>query len=355
MEAVTLQKDFEVATKTVPKPSILEPTDALVQVHLAGLCGSDLHIYRGDQVGCTFKNVLGHEFMGRVVEVGSEVTGFAVNDRVASAFTTSCGKCFYCQKGLTCRCEKGQLFGWHVDGGQAEYVRVPLASSTLLKLPETITDEEGLLIGDVFPTGFFCAHNGLSGVSQEELAETVVVVIGCGPVGLMSIIGAKESGAARIYAIDSVPERLEIARELGAEPVSPEEKDLVAFFGQKTSGRGADVVFEAVGNPSALKTAFDIMRPGGIISSIGVHTSKSFPFSPADGYNKNVTYKSGRCPARAMMEKLVPILEKKKYNISKIISHRFPLKDAARAYHLFDKKLENCTKVVFVPSHSPDS
>ncbi|KAK9768877.1 hypothetical protein K7432_000108 [Basidiobolus ranarum] len=352
MEAVTFQNNFEVSTKTVPKPTLVEPTDAIVQVHLAGLCGSDLHVYRGDQAGCTPQNVLGHEFMGRIVEVGSEVSGFAVNDRVASAFTTSCGSCFYCKKGLTCRCEKGQLFGWHMNGGQAEYVRVPLASSTLLKLPEAVSDEEGLLIGDVFPTGFFCAHNGLSGIAPEELAETVVAVIGCGPVGLMSIIGAKEFGAAKIYAIDSVQERLDIARELGAETLSPSDGDLVSFFQSKTAGRGADVVFEAVGNPSALKTAFEIMRPGGTISSIGVHTAKDFPFSPAEGYNKNVTYKSGRCPARAMMEKLIPILEKKKYDISRIISHRFSLKEASHAYNLFDKKLDNCTKVVFTPSSS---
>ncbi|ORY05240.1 S-glutathione dehydrogenase [Basidiobolus meristosporus CBS 931.73] len=352
MEAVTFIQDFEILTKVVPRPTLLEPTDVIVQVHLAGLCGSDLHVYRGDEVGCAPHRILGHEFMGRIVEVGGEVSAFEVNDRVSSAFTTSCGECFYCLKGLTCRCEKSQLFGWHIDGAQAEYVRVPLASTTLLKLPEIVSDEEGLLIGDVFPTGFYCARNGLSGIKPEDMADTAVAVIGCGPVGLMSIIGAKELGATKIYAIDSVPERLGIARSLGADAVSS-ENDPIEFLKGKTAGRGVDVVLEAVGNTSALDTAFNIMRPGGIISSIGVHNSADFPFSPAEGYNRNVTYISGRCPARAMMDKLIPILEKKKYNISQIISHRFPLREANQAYHLFDKKLDNCTKVVFVPIDLP--
>jgi len=352
MLAVTFQKPFEVAVSTVDKPSIQEPTDAIVKVSLAGLCGSDLHPYRGAEKGLDPMTIMGHEFVGTIVELGDAVKGLKVGDRVGSGFTTCCGECWYCSRGLTCRCEKGQLYGWKsegkgLEGAQAEYVRVPLASGSLLKLPDSIEDEEAILLGDILSTGFFCASNGFSALTEMEPSEAVVVVIGCGPVGMLACIGAKEHGAKQVFVVDSVSERLQVAADrFGATPLNLNE-DVVATIKAATDGRGADIVLEVVGHPSALELAYSVMRPGGVLSSVGVHTAPTFPFSPGDGYDKNLTYRSGRCPSRAMMDKLLPVLIAKKYPVTSIISHRVPITEAVDMYRKFDGKLDGCTKVVF--------
>ncbi|KAI8579580.1 hypothetical protein K450DRAFT_241667 [Umbelopsis ramanniana AG] len=352
MLAVTFQKPYEVAVSTVEKPKIQEPTDAIVKVSLAGLCGSDLHPYRGAEKGLDPMTIMGHEFVGTIVEVGEQVKGFQVGDRVGSGFTTCCGECWYCSRGLTCRCEKGQLYGWKsqgkgLEGGQAEYVRVPLASGSLLKLPDTIEDEEAILLGDILSTGFFCAMNGFSALTEMEASEAVVVVIGCGPVGMLACIGAKEYGAKQVFVVDSVNERLQVAADrFGATPLNLSQ-DVDAAVKSATGGRGADIVLEVVGHSSALELAYTVMRPGGVLSSVGVHTAPTWPFTPGDGYDKNLTYRSGRCPSRAMMDKLLPVLISKKYAVTSIISHRVPITDAVEMYRKFDGRLDGCTKVVF--------
>lgn len=345
LQALTFHGKQTLKYESATDPKIEAPTDVIVKVHLAGICGSDLHPYHEREKGLDHGTVMGHEFIGEVVEVGRDVTSPEKGDRVFSPFTTNCGRCFYCNKGLTCRCTGGQLFGWvekevGLHGGQAEYVRVPLAASTLLTIPEGVLPEEALLLGDILSTGYFCAENA------EVSPDGVYAVVGCGPVGLMAIIGALELGAEKVYALDSIPGRLELASAFGAIPINYQEENPDEVLGEATEGRGPDAVLEVVGSAAAGIAAYELVRPGGIISTVGFHTEKEMAFSPGQAYDKNLTYKNGRCPARAYMERLVPIVQKNKYDFTKIISHRLPLSDGVRGYQVFDLKLEDCIKVV---------
>ena len=345
MKAITFQGKEKLSFETVADPTIIQPTDVIVKVALTAICGSDLHVYREDEKGLDYGTVMGHEFFGEVVEIGSAVTGLKKGDRVVSPFTTSCGVCYFCKIGLTCRCQQRQLYGWvehghGLHGAQAEYVRVPLADSTLVKSPDGLSEEQVLLTGDIFSTGYFCAEN--AGVRPGGR----YVVLGCGPVGLMAILAAKIQGADEIWAVDSVPERLAIAQRYGAVAVDLSKTDAKQFILEQTNGIGADAVMEVVGNPSAQQLAFDVVRPGGIISSVGVHTASNFTFSPVDAYNKNITYKTGRCPARHYMSKLLPLLGDQQIDLSAIISHRLPLAQGVEGYRIFDQKLDKSLKII---------
>src|SRR6185436_8412011 len=296
MQALTFGGMEKIVYQSVSEPQILEPTDAIVQITLSGICGSDLHVYHGRETGIDEGTVMGHEFVGTVIETGNAVRKFYKGSRVLSPFTTSCGACFYCSIGLTCRCEKGNLFGWiqsghGLHGAQAQYVRVPMADSTLIPLSNDLSEEKGLLLGDIFSTGYFCADN--AGISPSG----TYIVIGCGPVGLMTVVAAKHLGAHNLYAIDYSNERLQMAKEFGAIPLDPSSTDVKATILNATNGRGADAVMEVVGSNEALRLAMDLLRPGGTISSVGVHTAKNFYFSPIEAYDKNLVYKIGRCPA----------------------------------------------------------
>jgi threonine dehydrogenase-like Zn-dependent dehydrogenase len=218
-----------------------------------------------------------------------------------------------------------------------------MADGTLVSLSNDLDETKGLLLGDVFATGYFCADNAISN------KKGLYVVIGCGPVGLMAIMAAKHLGAENVYAVDYVRERLEIAVEFGAIPINPNDRDAKAQIDDLTEGRGADAIMEAVGGSKALRLAADLVRPGGIISSVGVHTDQHFPFSPIEAYNKNLTYKSGRCPAKYYADKLLRNGAAQNLPIEKIITHRFSLKNGAEAYEVFDKKRDNCIKTVLVP------
>lgn len=330
-------------------PVLVEPSDAIVKITMSGICGSDLHVYHGRETGLDHGTVMGHEFSGIVMETGRDVNKFQVGSRVLSPFTTSCGTCFYCQMGLTCRCIKGNLFGWvqqglGLQGAQADFIRIPMADSTLLPLSNDLNEEKGLLLGDVFSTGYFCAENA------AVHSKGTYVVLGCGPVGLMAIVAAKHLAAAKIFAVDSVPERLDKAKEFGAVPLQLDGTDWIEEIMIHTNGRGADAVMEVVGSAEALKLAVKLVRPGGIISSVGVHTDKQFPFSPSEAYDKNLTYKVGRCPARYYSEKLLKEEIVQRYPIEDIITHRFPLEEGKKAYETFDKKIDNCIKAVLLPS-----
>ena len=272
----------------------------------------------------------------------------AVGDRVCCPFTTSCGGCFYCRSGLTSRCDRGQLFGWVQDGqglhgGQAELVRVPLADSTLMAVPEGLSPERALLLGDIFSTGYFCAE--LAGVRPGG----VYAVVGCGPVGVLAALAAVHLGAEKVYAIDRVPERLQLAAHVGAEPLSLDSGDPASVLRDATDGRGVDAALEAVGSAGAERTAVDIVRPGGTVAVVGVHTDATFSFSPVEAYDKNLTYRVGRCPARAYMDRLAPVVIRDDLPIERVISHRWALSDGADAYRLFDEKRDGCTKVVLTP------
>ena len=347
MQALTFGGIEKVVYQSVSEPQILAPTDVIVRITLSSICGSDLHVYHGRETGIDENTVMGHEFVGTVIETGNAVKKFYKGSRVLSPFTTSCGECFYCSIGLTCRCEKGNLFGWvqnghGLHGAQAAYIRVPMADSTLLSLSNDLTEKKGLLLGDVFSTGYFCAENA------EIKPGATYAVIGCGPVGLMAILAAKHLGAEKLFAIDLIPERLAIAEKFGAIPLNASLTDVKEEIFNKAKGRGVDAVMEVVGSDRSLKLAIDLIRPGGIISSVGVHTAKKFSFSPGQAYDKNLTYKSGRCPARFYSEKLLQEEVPQRYAIEDIITHQFALKEGAKAYEVFDKKLDDCIKAVLL-------
>ncbi len=347
MKALTFEGVGRVRCATVPDPALEAPTDAIVRVRAAAVCGSDLHVYRGKETGLDPGTVMGHEFVGEVVEAGKGVRRFLPGDLVVSPFTTSCGACFYCRSGLTARCTAGQLFGWvekgrGLQGVQAEYARVPLADSTLVRVPEGAPVEEALFAGDVLATGWFAAE------SAGAAPGAAVAVVGCGPVGLMAVIAARELGAERVFALDVLPERLALAERYGAEPVSIQE-DAAVRVRDATGGRGADAVLEAVGSPEATRLAFDLARPGATVAAVGVHTEPHLPFSPGEAYDKNLTYRAGRAPARRYMERLLPLIHSRKYDLGALISHRLSLEDAPRGYDLFDRRLESCTKVMLLP------
>ena len=219
-----------------------------------------------------------------------------------------------------------------------------MADSTLLPLSNDLDEKKGLLLGDVFSTGYFCADNA------NINPASVHVVIGCGPVGLMTIIAAKHLGAETLFAIDIIPERLVMAEQFGAIPLNASVMDVKEKILHATNGRGADTVMEVVGSNKTLKLAIDLLRPGGTISSVGVHTVPHFSFSPGEAYDKNLTYKSGRCPAHYYAEKLLKAGVPQRYPIENIITHQFNLKDGARAYEVFDKKIDSCIKAVLITS-----
>jgi threonine dehydrogenase-like Zn-dependent dehydrogenase len=291
--------------------------------------------------------VLGHEFLGHVIETGPGVRRFRRGDRVVSPFTTSCGACFYCRAGLTARCVRSQLFGWvargqGLHGGQAELVRVPLADATLVALPQEIPAETAILLGDVLPTGWYCAARA------DVPPSGTCAVIGCGPVGLMAVVAARAHGASRVFALDTVPERLALAERFGATPIAP-GTDAGAAVREATLGRGVDAVLEAVGNAASHRAAIDLVRPGGTISVVGVHNEAGFPFTPAELYDRNLTYRVGRCPARHLLEPLLAWVLAGQVDVGSVFTHLMPLGDGPEAYRLFDAKEGGCIKVALAP------
>jgi threonine dehydrogenase-like Zn-dependent dehydrogenase len=377
----------QVRHASVPDPGLRAPTDAIVRVERAAICGSDLHAYRGNETGLDPGTVMGHELAGEVVEAGAGVRRFPPGARVVSPFSTSCGECWYCRTGLTARCTAGQLFGWvaggaGLQGAQAEYVRVPLADSTLVTAPPDLPLEIALLAGDVLATGFHGAELAAAAPGR------VVAVVGCGAVGLMAVVGARALGAERVFALDPVRERLELAERLGAEPLAlGEEAGSAARVGGSggagdrgtgggcgnsrergdgrnprdrgdearhavlaaTGGRGADGVIEAVGSPAATRLAFELVRPGGILAAVGVHTEARLAFSPGEAYDKNLTYRAGRAPARAALERMLDIARSGRFDLGAVLTHRLPLAEGPRAYGIFDERREGCIKVLLVP------
>ncbi len=344
MKALTFTGLQSITYETIPDPILEFATDVIVKVDHCAICGSDLHIYHGRETGLDMHTCMGHEFTGEIVEMGRAVTAFNFGDKVVSPFTTACGECFYCKRGLSARCIHNQIYGWRengkgLQGGQAEYVRVPMAETTLMDYtPFDLKSEEAILAGDILSTGYFGAR--LCKIIEGD----IVVVVGCGPVGLLACFSAVSMGA-NVIAIDSIDYRLHAATAFGAVAIKLKD-DVKNLILDKTDGRGADAVIEAVGNESAQALAYELVRPGGIISTIGVHTSDDFVFKPADVYNKNITYSSGRCPARSLMPEILPFISKSKTKLASIFTHRMHLKDGVRAYDIFDKRMDDCIKVL---------
>lgn len=361
MQAVCFQSVGEVKTIHLADAQVRSPLDAVVRVTMAGLCGSDLHPFWGRETGLLPGTVMGHEMVGTVESVGSQVDPekIAVGDRVYVPFSTNCGHCYFCDAGLTSRCESGQLFGWRsvpmasasptpavansnatgLHGCQSELVQVPLADATLKRLPDSISDAEGLLLGDNFSTGYFCA----------EMAEIKpgghYAVIGCGTVGLLCVLAARSMGAENIIAIDPVLERRKQAEVLGAVAVSPTRAS--EEIKSRTNGRGVDAVMELVGVAKAQQLAYQIIRPGGIMSVIGCHCSPNFAFAPSEAYDKNLTYKTGRCPARHYMDLLTDRVAAGEFELSGLINREFDLSEAEQAYDVFSNRKDGCLKAVF--------
>lgn len=323
---------------------------------------------------------MGHEFTGVVHAVGSAVSSVKLGDRVICPFTTSCANtCFYCRRGQSSRCSDSLPLGsTRVDGAQAEYVRVPSADSTLVRQPldlirkkfpnytETEIKKESqkfVLMADIFPTGFFAARNALkdlTGTNNNEfnnLSKTeppVIAVIGCGPVGLCGIISITHLApkGSIIYAIDTVPDRLNEAQKLGAIPIRLDPSKPLAddpngplhVIQKATNGRGADAIMEIVGRPDALRLAFELVRPFGRISSVGVHNAE-IPIAGNEAYDKNVTMQFGRCPVRSIFNDALPVFVQNLDKLDIMTGHIMNLKDAVEAYEIFEKR--KVQKIVF--------
>ena len=261
---------------------------------------SELHVFRGHQSSPT-DIIMGHEFTGIVSETGSSVSTVKNGDLIVSPFTVSCGECFYCEAGFSSRCEKSQLYGSALlGGGQAEYVRIPLADSTVVKAPEGIDEVKLCLMADIWPTGYFAAANAFRGIEAEKVSKSTVVVIGCGPVGLCALINTLDYKPKHLLAVDGVQSRLDLAKSLGAEPwnFQTDRGGLDRRVRELTNGRGADTVIEVVGLSAALQTAFELLRPWGNISSVGVH-NEEIPWTGNQAYGKNLRIQMGRCPVRS--------------------------------------------------------
>ena len=246
---------------------------------------------------------MGHEFTGEIVQVGADVQKFNKGDRVVSPFTISCGECFYCKRGFSSRCAKGRLFGSvALDGAQADYVRVPLADATLVAAPESIDEKKLIMMADIFPTGYFAAKNAFQALGESDIRESTVLLFGCGPVGICALISALEWKPKHLIAVDSVPSRLELAERLGAEPWNFQKHadGLRQRVMDLTEGRGADVAIEVVGLSAALRSSFDLLRPWGTISSVGVHND-SIPWTGNEAYGKNLKLQMGRCSVRSKL------------------------------------------------------
>ncbi|MGH7449126.1 MAG: alcohol dehydrogenase catalytic domain-containing protein [Longimicrobiales bacterium] len=346
MHAITFDDVESLKYVTVADPVIVDEGDVIVEVDAAGICGSDLHPYLGRERGLDRGTIMGHEFVGRVVETGTGVRAFNRGDRVVAPFTTSCGDCPSCDIGLTSRCIRGQLFGWvengrGLHGAQAELVRVPLADTTLVAVPDALSDDAlALLAGDVLSTALFAAE--LANIAAGD----TVAIVGSGPVGLLAIRAALARGAGAVFALDAVASRLAIAERFGATAVRIDDNDAIAFVRERTDGHGVARVIEAVGSPQATRSAADLLRPGGTLAAVGVHTEPHLALSPGQIYDRNLTYAAGRCPARRMLPAALELAQRDARLLVDVISHRLPLSEGVDAYRRLAAREEGWAKVM---------
>jgi threonine dehydrogenase-like Zn-dependent dehydrogenase len=372
----------------VPEPQLLNPRDAVVRVTLTAICGSDLHLYDGHVPTMKEGDILGHEFMGEVVTVGSGVESLAPGDRVVVPFAISCGRCFYCQRGLWSLCDNSNpnarlaaelygfacagLFGYsHMmggyAGGQAEMVRVPFADVGPLKVPAGLSDEQALFLSDIFPTGYMAAEN------CEIQPGDVIAVWGCGPVGQFAARSALLLGAERVIAIDREPARLSMAAASGAETIDFSLEDVTLRLTDMTGGRGPDACIDCVGleaygrspdalydrarttlgmatdRPTALRQAVRACRKGGVVSIPGVYGGFVDKIPLGSAFNKGLTFKMGQTHVQRYMELLLQLVLQGRIDPSFVITHRVPLSFAPEAYDLFKHKRDGCVKVVLTP------
>jgi threonine dehydrogenase-like Zn-dependent dehydrogenase len=389
MKALCWNGITDVRVETVPDPQILNPRDTIIKVTSTAICGSDLHLYDGYIPTMEKGDILGHEFMGEVVELGSEVKNLRKGDRVVVPFPIACGNCFFCKRELWSLCDNSNpnaalaaelwgyspcgIFGYsHLvggyAGGQAEYARVPFADVGPIKVPDNLTDEQVLFLSDILPTGYMAAEN--CSIQPGD----VVAVWGCGPVGQFAIKSAYLLGAERVIAIDRVPERLRMAKEQsGAEIINYEEAGVGDALKEMTAGRGPDATIDAVGmeahdtgpewwydrakqalrletgRPFALREAIQYCRKGGTVSIPGVYGGflDKIPFGAI--VNKALTIKSGQTHVQRYLRPLLERIQRGEIDPTFVITHRLNLDDAPHAYKIFRDKQDNCIKVVLKP------
>lgn len=385
MRALVFHSPKHVQVETVPDPTLKDGRDAIVRVTSTAICGSDLHIYNGAFPQLT-PLILGHEFMGIVEEVGRDVKNLARGDRVVVPFPIACGHCWFCEGGFPTHCEQsnpehygpeggllsqkgGALFGYTdlyggYAGGQAQYVRVPYADYGPRKVPGELSDEQALFLTDILPTAY-------SGLRWSELkpGETVAV-IGCGPVGLMAQKLAKTMGASLVIGVDVLPYRLAMAKEsAGSQVVNAGEVDAVEAIRFLTKGRGADVVIEAVGmeversllkklanvvhlqrgSITAVEMCFSAVRRGGRVSIMGVYGTTYDNFPLGQMLDKGLRVQTGQAPVHNYIDELMQFIREKRVRADDIITHRLPLEQAPHAYQIFNRKEDDCVKVVLTP------
>jgi threonine dehydrogenase-like Zn-dependent dehydrogenase len=388
MKAVCWRGTNQVEVETVPDPKILNSRDAIVKITSTAICGSDLHLYDGYNPTMKPGDILGHEFMGEVVELGRGVKNVSIGDRVVVPFSIACGSCFFCSRQLWSLCDNSNPNAWLVEkvmghspsglygyshitggyaGGQAEYARVPFADVGLFKIPEGLTDEQVLFLTDIFPTGYMAAEN-----CDIQPGDTVAIW-GCGPVGQFAIRSAFLLGAERVIAIDRVPERLRMAQEGRAEILNYEEIETGEALREMTGGRGPDSVMDAVGmeahgmglegfydkvkqaarletdRPNVLRQAIVACRKGGTVSVPGVYTGFVDKMPMGAFMNKGLTMKTGQTHVHRYLSPLTERIQKGEIDPTFLVTHRLPLEQAPHAYEIFKHKREHCIKVVLKP------
>jgi 2-desacetyl-2-hydroxyethyl bacteriochlorophyllide A dehydrogenase len=343
VKAVVLRAPGDVRVDDVGDPRLLEPDDAIVAVSATAICGADLFPFHGLTPGFEAGTVLGHEFAGEVVEVGPGVQRVRPGRRVVNASMISDGTCPSCRAGRVTQCKGRSLFGYsgvypRLDGGQADLVRVPQADRALRVLPDEVSDEAAVFLADVLPTGFASVVRG--GVSAGD----TVVVVGCGPVGLVALL-LSASLAGRLIAVDAVPARRALAGRLGAEAIAPEAA--AAVVAEATDGLGADVVIEAAGSPGGLDASLRLARGRGMVSVVGAHFEPDYPLDNALMFERELTVRFSIGDPTADGDVVLARLASGEVDPTPIVTHRLPLSDAAEAYRLFDSR--EATKVVLSP------
>ena len=344
MRAVTFQAPGEVQIEEKPYPEVVAADDAVVRVEASGICGSDLHIYHG-RVPVERGFTIGHEFVGTVLAAGPDVERVAVGDRVLGCFHVACATCAACLRCDYHRCEHGRTFGHgshlgDLQGAQAEQLLVPRANLTLRRVPEGMSDEVALFAGDVMGTGYHAiAHAGMR-------AGDTVAVLGLGPVGLCAVQAARAAGAARVFAVDSVPDRLAMAERFGAVPLHLGDDDPKRAVRGATDGRGVDVVVDAVGDPGPLAMAVSLCRDAGTVSGIGAYAGKGeVPLGLA--WLKGLTLRLGLANVIAHVDRVLDLLEAGKLDPAPLVTHHMKLDRASEAYELYDQR--EALKIVLTP------
>lgn len=388
MKALTYHGPHKVSVDTLPDPTIEASDDIILRVTATAICGSDLHLYRGKIPGTGHGDIFGHEFMGEVVETGRDVTAVTKGDRVVIPFVIACGDCFFCHLHQYAACETtnsgggatlnrkkitppAALFGYSklyggIPGGQAEYVRVPKANTGPFKVPDSLPDEKVLFLSDILPTAWQAVKNA------EIKQGSSVAIYGAGPVGLLSAACARLAGAEQIFMIDHNDYRLAFARErYGIIPVNFDENDdPAAWIIENTAGhRGVDAVIDAVGfeakgsltetvlsnlkiegsSGKVLRQCIAAVRRGGIVSVPGVYAGFIHGFMFGDAFDKGLTFKMGQTHVHAFLPELLTLIEKGHLTPEEIVTHHLPLEEAARGYKIFEKREEECRKVILVP------